>query len=140
MGLGVVAPAPGTFGSLVGLICAVFLRNKIPMGISYLLVGIIFLLGWYASGYCEGRVFFREDPKEIIVDEFVGMMVVSLSIPFFASMQVLGFVCFRFFDIYKPYPIGLVEQVTMGGMGVMLDDILAGIFSIFSVYITLQFF
>ena len=81
--------------------------------------------------------FDSNDPQEIVIDEFVGQMIPLLSIPIYETLYpthkfiyLLGsFLLFRFFDILKPYPINYIDKNTKGAFGIMLDDILAGIYT-----------
>lgn len=124
--------APGTFGS----ICAF----PIYFGISYLLAGdyclialvifLLFIIGViFSSLYIANTE--NKDPKEVVIDELVGQMIViyfcNANFPY---IYILAFLLFRFFDIYKPWPIGLVDKNMKSGLGIMLDDILAAIFAI----------
>ncbi|MDC0385064.1 phosphatidylglycerophosphatase A [bacterium] len=90
-------------------------------------------------------VFDKKDAKEIVIDEFVGQNIplfFLLFIPLntatynkdFMILIVLSFIFFRFFDILKPYPINLIDKKMKNGLGVMLDDVIAGIFSALLIY------
>lgn len=90
-------------------------------------------------------VFDKKDAKEIVIDEFVGQNIplfFLLFIPLntatynkdFIILIVLSFIFFRFFDILKPYPINLIDKKMKNGLGVMLDDVIAGIFSALLIY------
>lgn len=90
-------------------------------------------------------VFDEKDAKEIVIDEFVGQNIplfFLLFIPLntatynkdFMILIVLSFIFFRFFDILKPYPINLIDKKMKNGLGVMLDDVIAGIFSALLIY------
>lgn len=91
-------------------------------------------------------IFDEKDAKEIVIDEFVGQNIplfFLLFIPLntatynkdFMILIVLSFIFFRFFDILKPYPINLIDKKMKNGLGVMLDDVIAGIFSALLIYI-----
>jgi phosphatidylglycerophosphatase A len=69
----------------------------------------------------------QKDPKQVVVDEICGMTVTLFALPFTPVFIIGGFALFRVFDILKPYPIRWVEQKVPGGLGIMLDDILAGL-------------
>ena len=93
-------------------------------------------------------VFDKKDAKEIVIDEFVGQNIplfFLLFIPLntatynkdFMILIVLSFIFFRFFDILKPYPINLIDKKMKNGLGVMLDDVIAGIFSALLIYMVI---
>lgn len=123
-GVGKWGKAPGTMGSLVAfpLIFAFsFLGPFWYMSLSVVLI-IISIVA--ADQYGEGK-----DLKEIVADEFVGLMVALFLIPHDWFLWVLGFVLFRFFDILKPFPISHLDKNVKGGFGVVLDDLVAGLFA-----------
>ena len=82
--------------------------------------------------------FDTSDPQEIVIDEVVGQMLPLLSIPIYETLYLLpqiyycvaAFLAFRLFDIWKPYPINYVDNNVKGALGIMLDDIMASIYSI----------
>ena len=95
------------------------------------------------------KSFSKKDAKEIVVDEFIGQSIPVLTIYSFlenASIEVfilytfVAFVLFRFFDIYKPFPINKIDQNIKNGFGVILDDIVAGIYSIIALLTFVLFF
>ena len=67
----------------------------------------------------------KSDPKEIVIDEFIGQSLVLVFLPLIFKNYVLGFILFRFFDIYKPYPIKIIEKKFQNGFGIIFDDIIA---------------
>jgi phosphatidylglycerophosphatase A len=87
-----------------------------------------FLLGVVACGRC-GSALGRADDPAIVWDEIVGFLIALWGVSASVASVVLGFVIFRFFDILKPWPIRAIDQRTRGGLGVMLDDVLAGLFA-----------
>ncbi len=116
--------APGTWGSGVGL--GLFLcLGSLPVWLyGLVLTGAIALGVWVA--YEAERLFASTDPGCIVIDEIVGMLVTYFAIPTAVLPLLLGFVCFRLFDIYKPFPLPQLERLP-GGWGVMLDDVGAGV-------------
>ena len=82
--------------------------------------------------------FDSNDPQEIVIDEVVGQMIPLLSIPIYETLYFLpveyyyvaSFLLFRLFDIWKPFPVNYIDDNTKGAMGIMLDDIFAGIYSV----------
>ena len=92
------------------------------------------------------RIFNSTDPQEIVIDEVVGQMLPLLAIPIYETLHPISeeyycigaFILFRLFDIWKPFPINYVDNNIGGALGIMLDDILAGFYSIF--ILTILFF
>jgi phosphatidylglycerophosphatase A len=125
--IGYLPKAPGTFGSLIG--CLIYpVMPLLPKAVVFLgLIGFFFFSAWIA-GKAE-KILHAKDPGCIVIDEIVGMAVTYFALPFSAFIGIAGFVIFRFFDILKPYPIKLFEQKCPGGIGVVIDDVIAGIFS-----------
>lgn len=137
-GIGHLRPAPGTWGSLAALPVAWGLHG---LGGPLLLgMGVImsFTLGWWATGL-ETKGKDDHDPSEIVIDEVAGQWLALLPVSIGATHAgatltalwpgwVAAFVLFRFFDILKPGPIGWADR-RGDALGVMLDDILAGVFA-----------
>ena len=128
-GIGFIPLAPGTFGSLLAiLIWYVFIDL---FSIFYFIVLFLFVLSvsfYFTDIYLDN--YKKKDPSEVIVDEFLGQSIPLLFIVNFNIYEVLiAFVTFRFFDIYKIYPINKIEDLK-GSYGVILDDIVAGIYSL----------
>lgn len=125
LGAGLAPMAPGTWGSLLAIPLFIVLH---PFGqVTYVaVVAALFLLGIYLSGR-TARALGVHDHSAIVIDEVVGMLVTWVAVgPGWATI-LAGFVLFRFFDIVKPWPIRRIDQVLSGGMGIMLDDLVAGI-------------
>ena len=128
-GIGFIPLAPGTFGSLFAiLIWYVFIDL---FSIFYFVALFLFVLSvsfYLTDIYLDN--YKKKDPTEVIVDEFLGQSIPLLFIVNFNIYEVLiAFVTFRFFDIYKIYPINKMEDLK-GSYGVILDDIVAGIYSL----------
>ena len=124
-GSGLVPKAPGTMGTLAALPFAYVIQSMAGNGALLAASLIIFFIGWYAA--C---VYLRhtdaKDPKEIVVDEVAGVwLLLAFMEPVWQS-YVIGFVLFRFFDVLKPWPVSWADKKVGGGLGVMLDDMLAG--------------
>jgi len=133
-GAGYLPKAPGTWGSLVALPLHFFLRQLAPNHYA-LALGGIFFIGVITAGQAE-KILDRKDPGVIVIDEVIGMLITLIGAPNNPLIWLLGFFIFRFFDIFKPYPIRLIDQRVNGGMGIVLDDVLAGVYS----FIVLQIF
>ncbi len=123
--LGKSPKAPGTVGTL-GAIPLVFLFNMqgpyFYMIMSFILVGLSIFVSQLHEYYFE-----THDSGEIVIDEVVGFLVAMAWIPTTPQALIAAFVLFRFFDILKPFPISYIDRVVGGGVGVVADDLLAGI-------------
>lgn len=123
---GLVPAAPGTAGSVVGLVLLMFVRTTRNDWVELLVLLIVVTVGIWSANLAE-RHYRREDPGEIVVDEVAGMMLTLLWIPSGWGTFAIGFLAFRFFDIVKPFPARLAERLP-GGWGVMADDLVAGLY------------
>ncbi len=131
--------APGTAGSILALIPAIFIMVYAHYPYIWLsvLILIFTILGVVGSTIMERH--WCKDPQQIVVDEAVGMWISILFIPFRWYLVVASFVLFRFFDIFKPLGLRKVQNLK-GGYGVMADDILAGILTNVIIQIVLVMF
>ncbi len=133
-GSGLIKPAPGTWGSLAALpfawVIATFGESwyLLPAAIALFPVGV-----WAATEY--DRVKESHDSSEIVVDEVVGVWITLAFVPPDWLHYLVGFVLFRLFDILKPWPVRWADRKIAGGMGVMLDDVLAAIYAALSLYL-----
>ncbi len=123
LGVGYLPIMPGTWGSIaaIGLYWAI-------KGNIYLYVGItlgVSIIGFMTCGRAC-NIFGGEDPREVVIDEFCGMLITLLFIPFSLLNVILGFFIFRAIDILKVYPTNRLEKIG-SGYGVMLDDLAGGI-------------
>jgi phosphatidylglycerophosphatase A len=127
-GSGLVPWAPGTWGSLVGLLCYVLAVQV--AGLDPVFFGLVTLIAAVTGVYVCGRVA-RElgvhDHKGIVWDEIVGIWLVLAALPVGWHWPLVAFVLFRTFDILKPWPIGWIDSKVGGGLGIMLDDIAAAV-------------
>jgi phosphatidylglycerophosphatase A len=124
--IGTVPVAPGTFGSIIGLpICFLISRLNFLLAVICAVLFIFFAI-WIAAAAEE--VLEKEDAGEIVIDEIAGLIVTFIGLPFTLKTMIAGFVIFRVFDILKPFPIRTFEKKVAGGLGVVLDDVLAGIY------------
>jgi phosphatidylglycerophosphatase A len=126
-GSGLAPVAPGTFGSLVGLAFALALA---PLGLAWNLLAVVVatLAGIWICGESARRLGVHDHPA-IVWDEVAGMMIAMLAAPDAWWGAPAAFVLFRIFDIAKPWPIREIEHGMGGGAGIMLDDVLAGLFA-----------
>ena len=118
--------APGTLGSLIALIAWFFLPETSAINL-ILIISIVFIIGIFATGLIE-KEYNIQDPSFIIIDEWVGMWVALLFVPNDTIWFAFAFILFRSFDILKIYPANIIEKLN-GGMGIMLDDIVAGLYA-----------
>ncbi len=124
--IGTVPFAPGTFGSIIGLpICYLISRLNILIAVICTILFILFAI-WMAA--VAEKILKRKDAGEIVIDEIAGLIVTLVGLPFTLKTAIAGFIIFRAFDILKPFPIRLLEKKVAGGPGVVLDDVLAGLF------------
>jgi phosphatidylglycerophosphatase A len=149
-GVGYIPGAPGTYGSAIGVGLYFFVAwgDKIirvafwpkeystPLvedatihAVNAVLLIVFCLVGIWASGRSIA-IFGTDDPHQAVVDEVIGQLITFLFIPFTASWPLIiaGFVLFRLFDIWKPYPIDLLQDLP-GGLGICADDIVAGVYA-----------
>jgi phosphatidylglycerophosphatase A len=122
-GAGLVPRAPGTAGTLVAVLLDPLLR---PLGVELriLLVALMFALGVWLCGESARRLGTHDHPA-IVWDEIVGYLALMLVFPAGWAWALAGFVVFRFFDILKPWPIRQLDHGVGGGLGIMLDDMMA---------------
>ena len=123
--------APGTAGALVAVIIWTVLFYVIPFNILLVVTSLLIVLftaaGIWSADKLESE--WGKDPSKVVVDEMVGVWTALLAVPVGNVWYILfAFLLFRFFDIFKPLGIRKMEQLE-GGIGVMADDILAGIYS-----------
>ncbi len=127
-GVGFVPLGPGTAASLVpGIPLAWALAQAAPWA-GLASAALLFLAGWWAAGVCED-VFGRKDPPRVVIDEVAGILISVAWLPATWGTLAGGFILFRLFDIVKPPPVGLIDRKVGGGLGVMLDDVVAGCFA-----------
>ena len=126
-GAGLAPFAPGTFGSVVGLGVALALA-PLAIGLNVAAVVIAVVAGVWICGESARRLGVHDHPA-IVWDEVAGMMITMLAAPAAWWGAPLAFVLFRAFDIAKPWPIREIDHGMPGGLGIMLDDVLAGIFA-----------
>ena len=126
-GSGLSPIAPGTMGTLA--VIPIYLLMQ-PLSLLYygLLVIAISLIGIWICGESSKRLGVH-DHKGIVWDEFAGYLITMFAVPFAWQWVIIGFLLFRLFDIWKPWPIYIIDKQLKGGLGIMLDDVLAGIFA-----------
>jgi len=123
-GAGLSPWAPGTMGTLAAIPLYLLLR-PLPLGWYLLVLAALVLVGIWACGKTE-KDLQAHDPSAIVWDEVVGFLLAMTAAPPGWPWILAGFALFRFFDILKPWPIRELDQRVPGGLGVVLDDLLAG--------------
>ena len=124
--LGKLPFAPGSWGSLGVLLLWFFLPVSFSIQLSVIV--FLFVLGVYSSGRVA-KYMNDHDPSEVVIDEAVGMGISLFMLPHNFGLYLLAFVLFRIFDVLKPSFIYRVQDLP-GGWGIMLDDVLAGLFTL----------
>ena len=135
--IGKIKYAPGTVASFITCILFLLLINVFNFIGIFLIILTIFIYSLVAINNSFDE-FKSEDPQEIVIDEVVGQMLTLLAVPIYETLYPLpiiyycigSFFLFRLFDIWKPYPINYIDNNVSGSLGIMLDDILASIYSI----------
>ena len=148
-GIGLLPLAPGTWGSLLGLI--LFLYAEIYLSINekefyfllFLIVLFSFVICYFATKGLENH---EKDQKSIVIDELAGMWVALIPVAGIISMReviicsLLAFLFFRIFDIWKPYPIDIVDRKIKNYFGIVVDDLIAGVYAAIAIYLILLLF
>ncbi len=131
-GIGLISFAPGTFGSIFAWISFVIISHYVNM-----LIFTVFIV-LFATWICEkaSTNLLEKDHKSIVIDELAGMWVALVPVLYVATDQnerilyaSLAFIFFRIFDILKPFPISYFDTKYKNGLGIVLDDVIAGIFA-----------
>jgi phosphatidylglycerophosphatase A len=132
-GAGLSPIAPGTFGTLIAMPIYLVLTSFSTI-IYVLTVAFMFCIGCWASKQTADALGVHDHPG-IVIDEIVGYLATMLFVPVTWYWMIFGFLLFRLFDIWKPWPINKVDRQLQGGVGIMLDDLLAAIYSLLSLHI-----
>lgn len=123
--VGYVPFAPGTFGTLVGLLLFAIV-NLVRIELQLVLFFICFLIAIPTTREAIKK-FGNSDPPQVIIDEILGVWIALILFETSFKNLLWGFVFFRLFDIVKPFPVGLIDKKLKGEIGVLLDDIAAGL-------------
>lgn len=136
-GSGTISFAPGTWGTLMAIPFYLFFR-PLPL-LSYFLLVILFIFvsSWICD-YLSQEINIHDHPG-MNIDEFAGFFVTMINAPQTWEYILLGFVLFRFFDICKPWPIRQLDEKVKSGFGMVLDDVVAGFFSMMIIQIIKNF-
>ncbi|MGX2031331.1 MULTISPECIES: phosphatidylglycerophosphatase A family protein [Methylocaldum] len=126
-GSGLAPVAPGTFGTLVAVPIYLLAAN-LSTPFYALTVIVLLIAGVYICGRCEQQLNVQDHPG-IVWDEITGFLITMMFMPASWEWVLAGFLAFRLFDIWKPWPIAMLDRSVHGGLGIMLDDGLAGIYA-----------
>lgn len=127
LGSGLSPKAPGTAGTVMALPFVVLMMQW-PLALYLSCLVMLSLVGIYLCGESARRLGEHDHPG-IVFDEFVGMAITMFAVPLNLWTLLLGFVLFRLLDIFKPWPIREADHRLQGGLGIMLDDVIAGVFA-----------
>ncbi|VAW56186.1 Phosphatidylglycerophosphatase A [hydrothermal vent metagenome] len=127
-GTGLMPKAPGTFGTLAA-IPLYFAMSDLSLWSYLLITALVTVAGIYLCAYTSNALGVH-DHGGIVIDEIAGYLITMIAVPFDWLWMIVGFLLFRFFDILKPWPISWIDKHVHGGLGIMLDDVLAGVFSL----------
>ena len=134
-GSGYLPKAPGTWGTLVGLLLWWPLAG-LSLTAYLATVAVLFIVGVASAGAAE-KILDRGDPGVVVIDEIVGVLIALAAVPLHPVAALAGFALFRLFDIAKPFPVGWVDRHLHGGLGIMLDDVAAGLYALLVLHLGL---
>lgn len=120
--------APGTWGSAFALIPWYFCRG-LSLANYLIVMAVLFVVGFLTAGSAE-KILDRPDPGAIVIDEIMGMFITLTLAPNHPVAWLLGFILFRIFDVLKPFPVSWLDTHLHGGIGIMMDDVMAGIYAL----------
>ncbi len=128
-GSGLAPIASGTFGTIASIPFCLFLVMSFSPVVNLVLLGALSLIGVVICNEVS-KDLGKHDHGSIVIDEFAGLWLTFLFLPEITVFWVtVAFVLFRFFDIVKPPPIGWLDRRVSGGVGIMIDDLVAGVFA-----------
>jgi phosphatidylglycerophosphatase A len=137
-GSGLAPKAPGTFGTLAAVPLVYLLSFYLPHITYALLTLVACLAGIWICGKTAKDMQVHDD-SSIVWDEVAGLMITMFAVPLSWQSVLLGFLLFRIFDILKPWPISYLDKHVHGGFGIMVDDVLAGVFALTCMHTALYF-
>jgi phosphatidylglycerophosphatase A len=138
LGSGAAPVAPGTFGTLLAIPIYLLLQH-LPLYMYLMFLVVFTLFSAWLSDRISREIRVHDHPG-MNLDEFVGFFVTMINAPFGIGWIILGFLLFRLFDIWKPWPIDLIDEKVQGGFGMVLDDIFAGIFAMIIIQYVKEYF
>ena len=137
-GSGLSPVMPGTMGTVVA-IPLFLLLSLFPLWVYLLVTVFVSVVGIWICGE-SSRLLGVHDHGGIVWDEIAGFLITMIAVPAGWEAILLGFILFRLFDIIKPWPISYLDKEVQGGLGIMLDDIVAGVFALILLQIFLKIF
>lgn len=129
--------APGTVATAVVGIPAACLLSLFPDPYATLFLALCFFLACYVSEVAEKELQ-KTDPGEVVIDELVGFLITMFGLPLTVPSLIAGFFAFRLFDIWKPWPVDALQDNLKGGLGVVMDDVAAGVYAHAVVWVILR--
>lgn len=126
-GAGYVPRAPGTAGSAVGVLLFLILSHLSPAAYLAATAAVTLAAIWIAAA--SEKAFGTKDPPQIVIDEIAGQLIALALLPPDWRYVLAGFALFRFFDIVKPWPANKINRDMPGGAGIVLDDVVAGVYA-----------
>jgi phosphatidylglycerophosphatase A len=135
-GAGLLPLMPGSWGSLAALPCAWAIRGLCGVAGLAIAAAIVFAAGCWAAGTIA-KASGVKDPGAIVIDEVAAQWLVLLPAPLDPLSYAAGFLLFRIFDIWKPWPVEWADRRIHGGLGIMLDDLLAAVYAVLALSIIL---
>ncbi len=141
LGIGFLKPAPGTWGSLATVILWATAIPRIPVANrswATITVAVVVTLIGIPAATRVSRAFALKDPQFIVIDEVAGQLTTLIGVPLAWKTFLAGFILFRIFDIWKPFPIRRLERLPEGS-GIVVDDLGAGIYALVVMHLLLHF-
>lgn len=126
-GVGAIPYMPGVFGTMLGVFFYIFFSRFSLL--TYSIIALVFFVFGIIICDITNRHFGTFDHPAAVWDEIVGFLFVMIAIPKIWYFILMGFILFRIFDIWKPWPISWIEKNIGGGLGVMIDDIMAALYT-----------
>jgi len=136
-GSGLMPKAPGTFGTIAA-IPVYILMSELSLALFIAVTLLITFVGIFLAEYTS-KALGVHDHSGIVIDEIAGYLITMIAVPFDWVWIIVGFILFRIFDILKPWPISWLDKRVQGGFGIMVDDVLAGIFALACLHLIIYF-
>ncbi len=138
-GSGLAPKAPGTFGTVAAIPVYLLLSLLASLPVYLVVTALFSVVGIWICGKASKDLGVH-DHSGIVWDEIVGYLITMILVPVTWYWILVGFVLFRFFDILKPWPISILDKKVSGGFGIMVDDIVAGLFSLGVMHLLIYYF
>ena len=129
--IGFLPKAPGTWASAVTVLLWLAVAHFLPLSLwgYWLAVAVLFVVGVVCAGAAE-KILDTPDPGPVVIDEVTGQLIALYAAPAHPLAALAGFALFRLFDLWKPFPVGWLDTHIHGGTGIMLDDVMAGLYAL----------